>query len=179
MTTTATSLGLVHRLPLAKHRTWQQVDGLGGAGQHTQGALALTYPLPAGLEAEPRPSALVVVPHGAQATATAGSEAWAATFIQAVVEVIASDRPLTQLVRWTNRAVYADIAKRQKVVARHKGSTRLRPSRQQVATVRVSRPAPGCAEIAARITIGARSRAVAARLDYLQDRWLCTDIQFG
>jgi hypothetical protein len=29
------------------------------------------------------------------------------------------------------------------------------------------------------VTFGARSRAVAARLDYVNGRWLCTAISFG
>lgn len=169
-------------LPLPARRAWLPIDSLDrrrGDGGYTQGALALSYPLPGGVAADPQTTALVLVPHGSRPSPEGNMETWAATFIQAVVEVIASDRPVTQLVRWTNRRVYAEIAERQRHVARHRGTTGIRSSRQHVATVRVSRPFPGCAEIAARVTFGPRSRAVAARLDYVHGRWLCTAIRFG
>ena len=166
-------------LPLPGRRAWLPVDSLRGRAEYTQGALALSYPLPEGLTADPQTTALVVVAHGARNGSGGGTEAWAATFIQAVIEVIASDRPVTQLVRWTSRPVYIEIAQRQRHVARHRSATGVRSNRQQVATVRVCRPLEGCAEVAARVTFGPRSRAVAARLDYVNDRWVCTAISFG
>jgi len=169
----------VQPLPLRNRRAWLPIDSLADRGSYTQGSLALSYPLPGGVTADPRTTALVVVPHGTQAHDGAGMEAWAASFIQAVVEVIAGDRPVTQLVRWTSRGVYAEITQRQRRVARHRSAAGMRTSRQHVATVRVCRPAAGCAEVAARVTFGPRSRAVAARLDYVHGRWLCTAIRFG
>lgn len=171
-------------LPLPTRRAWLPIDSLDrsradGGGGYTQGALALSYPLPGGVTAAPQTTALVVVPHGTPTSPDGEMETWAATFIQAVVEVIASDRPLTQLIRWTNRRVYAEIAERQRQVARHRGATGVRSARHHVATVRVCRPFTGCAEVAARVTFGPRSRAVAARLDYIHGRWLCTAIRFG
>ncbi len=165
-------------VPLPGRRTWQPADSLGPPSEYTQGALALTYPLAAGTAADPQTTALVLVPHGARPGTNAGMEAWAATFIQAVVEVIASDRPVSQLVRWTSRRVYAEIAGRQRRVARHRGTTATRSCRQHVATVRVYRPTGASAEVAARVIFGPRSRAVAARLDYVNGRWLCTAISF-
>jgi hypothetical protein len=166
-------------MPLPVRRTWLPADGLESSPGYTQGALALTYPMTHGTSADPRTTALVVVPHGGGYGSTAGMEAWAATFMQAIVEVIASDRPVTQLVRWTSRRVYAEIVQRQRRVARHRSAATTRSSRQHVATVRVCRPAEGCAEVAARVTFGARSRAIAARLEYVRDRWMCTAIDFG
>ena len=176
---TLTSSGpVVQPLPLSRQRSWRATDSLPGPSAYSQGALALSYPLPQGLEAEPHSAALVVLRHG-EPRHPPGSESWAATFIQAVIEVIASDRPLTQLVRWTSRSVYSDIAHRRDLVARHRGSTGLRPSRQQVATIRVCHPHPRSAEVAARVTVGARSRAIAARFDYQHDRWVCTALCLG
>jgi uncharacterized protein DUF6459 len=166
-------------VPLPHRRTWRPVDSLHSPSDYAQGALALSYPLSTGTTTDPETTALVMVPHGADRGAKGELEAWAATFVQAVIEVIASDRPVTQLVRWTSRGVYAEIAERQRRVSRHHSPVTVRASRQHVATVRVCRPAPGCAEVAARVTIGPRSRAVAARLDYLNDRWLCTAIHLG
>jgi uncharacterized protein DUF6459 len=166
-------------LPLPGRRAWRPIDSLDQPAGYTQGALALSYPLTAGTNADPQTTALVVVAHGDQRDQHGDMEVWAATFIQAVVEVIASDRPLTQLIRWTSRPVYAQIMQRQRRVAQHRSNTGTRSSRQHVATVRVFRPTAGCAEIAARVTFGPRSRAVAARLDYVNERWLCTAISLG
>jgi hypothetical protein len=168
----------VQRVPLARRYARRAVDTPADRTAYTQGALALSYPLIADLEADPRSTALVVVPHGSRPDPGSGAEAWSATFVQAVVEVIACDRPLTQLVRWTSRTVYADIARRRELVARHRLGL-VRASRQQVATVRVCRPTSAALEIAARVTFGGRSRAVAVRLDYVKERWLCTAIRFG
>lgn len=179
MTALARPIPVVQRLPLAKHRTWQPVDSLAEAASYTQGALALRYPPPAGVDTDQRSTALIIVPHDTRPAGRPSLQAWAVTFVQAVVEVIASDRPLTQLVRWTSRPVYADIARRQQAVARHRTAAGLRPSRHHVATIRVCQPTSRSAEVAARITFGARSRAVAARLDFENDRWLCTAICFG
>lgn len=179
MTAPTAQRPLVRPLAVSARRSWQAVDTLVSLGEYTQGALALSYPMSAGVSADPYPTALVVVPHGVGAGPPHGSEAWAATFIQAVVEVVACDRPVTQLVRWTTRAVYAEILRRQQNVARHRSDSSVRSTRQHVATVRLCQPTPDSAEIAARVAFGGRSRAVAARLDRLNDRWLCTAIQFG
>lgn len=148
---------------------------------YTQGALALTYPLPSGLDSEPRSVALTVVQPGMTGPAGAqpGSEAWAARFLQAVVEVLSSDRPLTQLVRWTDPTVYAEIAQRRQRVASPGKPVTGRAGRAQVVTVHICHPTSDSAEVAARVSMGGRSRAIAARLDLQRDRWLCTAIQFG
>ncbi len=167
--------------PLSLHggRGWRPASALATSSDYTQGALALSYPLPAGVGTDPLPTTLVVVPHGTRSGPGRGAEGWAPTFIQAVVEVIACDRPATQLVRWTSRQVYTEILTRQQNVARHRRESGVRSTRQHVATVRLCQPGPDCAEIAARVTFGSRSRAIAARLDRHHDRWLCTAIQFG
>jgi uncharacterized protein DUF6459 len=169
----------IRPIPLPGRRTWRPVDSLHRPSDYAQGALALSYSLPAGTSAHPEATALVVLPHGTTQGRHDDMEAWAAAFVQAVVEVIASDRPVTQLVRWTNRRVYTEIAERQRRVAQHRTPAASRTTRHHVATVRVCRPGPDCAEVAARVTFGPRSRAVAARLDYRGDRWMCTAIDFG
>lgn len=146
--------------------------------RYTQGALALTYPMATGLEAEPRSDALCIVSGTPAGDLAADPEAWVSRFLQAVVEVVANERPLTQLARWTDSRVFAEIAERRRRVASHRTGVRSR-SRQVVATVHISTPEQGVAEVAARVTAGTRSRAVAARLDYQRGRWLCTAIAFG
>ncbi len=156
------------RLPVAEEVT-----------PYSQGALALTFPLPSGLDCEPRSTALTLVQQGSWRSADPSeSQVWAARFLQAVVEVLSSDRPLTQLVRWTDSVVYADIGKRRQRLAQ-RAAPASRAGRPHVATVHVCHPTDSTAEIAARVTMGGRSRAVAARLDRRNERWLCTAIQFG
>lgn len=158
----------------------------------TQGALALSYPMPNGLSAEPSPptappaASLSLVPavRGTPALCSPEAHAWALRFVQAVIEVISSDRPLTQLLRWTDEAVYDEIAQRKRSaisgpgVAGAAGARQL-SHRQQVASVHVSQPTDLVAEVTARVATPHRSRALAARLDHEQGRWTCTAIAFG
>jgi hypothetical protein len=135
--------------------------------------------LAAGVEAEPTSNALSIVSGEPGAGGPAPDpRSWVSRFLQAVVEVVANERPLTQLARWTDAEVFAEIAERRQRVAAHRAGARSR-SRQVVATVHISMPHHGVAEVAARVTAGMRSRAIAARLDYQRGRWLCTAITFG
>jgi hypothetical protein len=169
-------------IPIARRVHWGAPEGrLHPSGRrYTQGALALTFPLPSGLDTEPTSHALSVVSDASDdATGAPDPAPWVSRFVQAVVEVVANERPLTQLARWTDPQVFAEIAWRRQRVADHRAATRARPGRQVVATVHISTPERGVAEVAARVTAGTRSRAIAARLDYRRDRWLCTAIDFG
>ncbi len=164
-------------------RRWRDDHQGAPTEAYTQGALALTYPLADGLEAWPRPSTLTLVTGEREQLLDPDSvpdpEPWAARFVQAVVEVVSSDRPLTQLARWTDPRVYDDLRQRRARVAQHRRPGQVRAGRQHVATVHVRRSTLDTAEVAARVTLGNRSRAVAARLDFHRGRWLCTAITFG
>lgn len=155
-------------------------SGSAPSASYSQGALALTYPLASGVDCEPHAAGLTLVQPGIPSSPQLQeSEAWAGRFLQAVVEVLASDRPLTQLIRWTDQNVYADIAsRRQRLVERGPRAPRS-AARPHVATVHVCHPTDRTAEVSARVTMGGRSRAIAARLDLHRERWLCTAIQFG
>ena len=100
--------------------------------------------------------------------------------VQALVEVIDGDRPAIQLLRMATDTVYDDIVSRLDSLARL--STRSAqggaPS-TQVASVHVEQPQHDCAEISARIVQGSRSRAIALRLDLVEDRWVCSAILWG
>ena len=50
-------------------------------------------------------------------------------------------------------------------------------ARDLLADPKVSRPT--IAEISIHVRHGARSRAIAARLDLVEDRWRCSALQFG
>ena len=142
-----------------------------------QGALSLTYPMPSGLDA---------VPSGADDASFAATcsptvpnpQPWAARYLQAVVEVLARQRPVSQLARWTSAEVYRDLTRLQRLAAQP-GQPPSRPPRQAVVSVRAYVVAPDAAEVAARITEGQRSRAIAARLDFRRGRWTCTALAVG
>jgi Family of unknown function (DUF6459) len=169
-------------VPVPIRRRWMPEEAAQGVerSRYTQGSLALSFPLPTGLDAEPASTALTIVSERSEtANPAPDPRPWVARFLQAVVEVVASERPLTQLVRWTHPDVFAEISWRRQRVAEHRGSNRGRSGRQVVATVHITRPQGDVAEVAARVTTGPRSRAVAVRLDYQRGRWLCTAISFG
>jgi hypothetical protein len=168
-------------LPVQRRRRWGIVELRPHVEDqpYTQGALALTFPMTSGIDAEPFPTSLYAV--GAApgaAAAVPDPQAWAARFLQAVVEVVSSDRPLTQLVRWTQPSILSDISRRRQAVAQRTAGPS-RTGRQHVASVHVSRPHALTAEVAARVSTGPRSRALAARLEFQRDRWLCTALDFG
>jgi len=104
--------------------------------------------------------------------------AWAARFAQAVVETLGGQRPVSQLVRWTAPDVHRDLQRRALLVRQAASGTRSR-IRPQVRSVHVCRPAPRSAEVSVHVRHGARSRALAMRLERRDDRWTCTVLQFG
>ena len=95
-----------------------------------QGTLALAFVLPTGVPSVPQaPPDLRLVPpprpdaeadldeaeFGPQPTprrALPEPRHWSGRFAQAVVEVLAGDRPVAQLVRWTTTDVYDEVASR-------------------------------------------------------------------
>jgi hypothetical protein len=93
-----------------------------------------------------------------------------------VVEVLAGDRPLGQLVRWTSAEVYDDLLAR--VSGAHPTGLR-QPARATVRSVHIAEPADGVAEVAAIVRRGERTTAVAARLEGLDGRWQCTALELG
>jgi hypothetical protein len=114
-----------------------------------------------------------------EATHEAEVKAWSARFAQAVVESIGGDRPVSQLLRWTSRTVYQDLERRVQLVRIARTDGRARVVRPQVKSVHVFLPIPGCAEVSVHVRHGQRSRALAARLERRQDRWVCTALEIG
>jgi hypothetical protein len=114
--------------------------------------------------------------------AVAGDEvqAWAARFAQAALEVLGGDRPVTQLLRLTDARVYAEIERRVRILGRAAPGPRRPPElRPQVRSVHVCRPAAQAAEVSVHVRHGHRSRALAARLERREGRWLCVALQLG
>lgn len=107
-------------------------------------------------------------------------QAIARRLLQAVVEVVGADRPVVHLLRWTTTEVYADLmVLAQQQAALSDASDRARTDRPRVVSCRVMSPGPGVAEVSCRVRHSGRSRAVAARLEWQDDRWVCTVLQLG
>ncbi|MGI9156420.1 MAG: Rv3235 family protein [Marmoricola sp.] len=107
-------------------------------------------------------------------------EAWSARFAQAVVEVIGGDRNPHQLLRCASPKVYADLSRRSAALNRVASpEQRRRRVRAQVRSVHVFQPGPLSAEISVHVRHGERSRALAARVEQLEGRWVCTALEFG
>jgi hypothetical protein len=110
-------------------------------------------------------------------------EQWVQRFVQATVEIIAGDRPASQLLRWSTGAVYVDLQRRAVLVARagghQPGVARVQPVRPHVESVHASFVSATVVEASARVRYGARSRALALRFERRGERWVCTAIDFS
>lgn len=96
--------------------------------------------------------------------------AWAARFGQATLEIMAGRRGPAQLLRWTNRTVYAHLAHRVGTV----------PAQQvRMRRIRLCSPADGVIEVAAIAHLDKRIIATAMRFEGLDGRWLCTALILG
>lgn len=146
-----------------------------------QGVLALEWALPSGLPEVPVPPEGVRVvrrPHTPHVLA-GGPErpepgAWVARLVQAVVEVLAGDRPVLQLMRWLDLAVYEQLTAH---VSRRPG----RPAgtagpRRAVRSVHLCELQDDVIEAVVIVGGTVRARAVALRLEAVQDRWRCIQL---
>ncbi|GAB3656498.1 hypothetical protein GCM10027596_10770 [Nocardioides korecus] len=107
-------------------------------------------------------------------------EAFAHRFAHAVVEVVGGDRGPSQLLRWTSESVYADLQRRCALLNRTTpGDRRVRRVRSQVRSVHLFCPSPAAAEMSVHVRHGERSRALAVRIELVEDRWCCVALQFG
>lgn len=178
--TTSTTAPLLRPLP-SLHRTIRTRS----RPDWVQGTLALQWQLPGALDAEPRPApalrlvdreppddgtdpAVAEVPTGSAALPEPGP--WVAQLVQAVLEVLARERPRQQLVRWLTPEVYAELT-------RHVAADPGRPvprTRRTVSSVHVTEPVDGVVEASVVAVGGPRARAVAVRLEGWDGRWRCT-----
>lgn len=139
----------------------------------TQGALALDLaPLP--LPLPETPELRLVAPTEDPACI----QPWAARFAQAVVEVLSGDRSVTQLIRWTDEEVYAQLQRRADLLRRIGGVPTLRV-RPQVRSVHVMCPHDQIAEVSVHVRHGQRSRCMAARLERFRGHWRCVALEIG
>lgn len=94
-------------------------------------------------------------------------------FAQGVVEALSGRRPLVQLTRHVSPAV-------QRGLGRGDAGQKLRSAIAPVLhSVHLSEPADGVCEMSVIVAVGPRYRAVAARLEWRLDHWLCTALQVG
>jgi hypothetical protein len=97
-----------------------------------------------------------------------------------VTEVLAGDRPISQLVRFTDEAVFADLNRRVRLLGLTTTATaRGAKERSAIRSVRVCTPAKEIAEVSAHVRHGDRSRALAFRLEVRRNRWVCTALELG
>jgi hypothetical protein len=141
----------------------------------TQGTLALDLQP----RHDPPPGAVVAI----DSRARRGADEWARRFAQAVVEIVGGDRPVSQLLRWTDRVIYEDLHRRALLVARAGGHTpgqaRVQPTRPRVLSVHTSFVGDDVIEASAHVKYGERSRALASRFELRNGRWLCTALEFA
>lgn len=110
--------------------------------------------------------------------------AWAARLAQAVLEVVAAERPVNQLGRWVAPDVYRRLDRRQQVSVRqlsdHPSGRRHRQRcPEHVRSVHVCQPNGDIAEVSVVTTGPDRSRAMAMRLERHKERWLCTALDWA
>ncbi len=110
-------------------------------------------------------------------------EEWTHRFVQAAVEIVGGDRPASQLLRWTSSEVYADLHRRALLVARagghQPGLARVQQVRPRVRSVRTCFLDDEVVECGVRVDHGTRGRAVAARFERIDQRWVCTALEFA
>jgi hypothetical protein len=110
-------------------------------------------------------------------------ERFSGRIVQAVVEIVGGDRPVTQVLRWTTPEVYQDLGRRAHLVARavdrRPGQGGIQGTRPQVVRAHACFVSDGVAEVSAHVRYGHRSRAVAARFERRRDRWVCSALEFA
>ena len=104
------------------------------------------------------------------------AQEWSTTLALAVIQALVGLRPVAQLNRWVVDEVLVAISMYQRRSLALHGRIVIPAG---VRSVRVQHPDPGVAEVAAHVSIGRRSAAMAFRLEALGDRWLCTALELG
>ncbi|MFM8502216.1 MAG: Rv3235 family protein [Actinomycetota bacterium] len=94
---------------------------------------------------------------------------WTRAYLISVVEILAGRRPVTQIARNTHRFIYNNLAKQ---VGTHSKFPKAAPKLRRIHR---SEPIEGVIELTATISIGLRVRAIAARFEGVDRRWICTE----
>ncbi len=155
-----------------------------------QGTLALQWQLPGDIDAVPLAPAslrlLTRAPAAEDETDPAVAQVptprtqlpepgpWTSQLVQAVLEVLAQERPRQQLVRWLAPEVYAELSGQ--VLATPRRPQSAPRSRPTVSSIHLFEPADGVVEASAVVLGGRRARAMALRLEGWDGRWRCTKL---
>lgn len=99
-------------------------------------------------------------------------DAFVGALLRALLDAVGGRRPVTQLTRWVDDEVYADLTLRARLHQR-------RPVTLALRSYRVQRVADDAVEVSARVQTGPRYTAVALRLERLGTRWVCRIADFG
>ena len=104
------------------------------------------------------------------------ADPWCRRYVQVLLEVLAGNRPSTQLLRWSSTDVYAALQRRAALSARlRRGAV---PARlPAVLSVRTCAPRDGVVEAAAVVRDGDRVRAFALRAEGWDGRWRVTALE--
>jgi len=154
-----------------------------------QPTLDVEHALPSGLPASPQlraPVRLVALPSAnglddvearaeprrpTSSSALPEPRRWAARLAQAVLESLGGRRPVQQLSRWLDEAVFAALSRSVRASGRPRAD---RSPQVVVRSVRATRPTSHAVEACVVVQVGRRARAVALRLEGLDGRWMCT-----
>ena len=104
---------------------------------------------------------------------------WAATFIQAAMEVAMGLRPPGQLVRWTTPEIQEALARRGALVSRALRRSAVPLLKPAVRAVLICTPAARICEASAVIADPEKIRAAAFRMEGFQARWRVTVLDLG
>ena len=139
-----------------------------------QPALPLEFCLPNGLPAVP------VVPDLVVRHPQSSVVPWAARLTQAVLEVVAGERPVVQLISWVHPDIYRRLERRHRLGSQGRDGRRLAArTSDTVRSVHVCHPAEDVAEVSV-VTAGAgRCKAIALRLERRKGRWVCTELDWA
>lgn len=172
---TRPALRVVYARPDAPDRSWQP-------------ALPLEWRLPSDLPAVPVPPRHLKVV-GNHTPSPAGGlphpGPWVARLAPAIFEVIAGERPVAQLTRWTSRDILATLARRHAAARRHPAGRDRAPLRRTTRTVRLHSVRADIVEVSAVVATSERCRAIALRLEIVGResasglRWLVTACEIG
>ena len=102
----------------------------------------------------------------------------AAIVVAAASEVLAGQRPVDHLARWTSPSLFDALARRAGLASRILGR-RPTPRRPRVRFVRTEPTVSGACEATVLLEEGNRVRAAAARLEMLRDRWILTGLEIA
>lgn len=165
-----TAVRLLSREPdRAEHLAWRPLDA------HLSTAIQEQLPFE---EDRHRPTPRRRGPYGRQPTATAElppAPGFAARVTVAAVEVAQGARPATQLMRHCSPAVFDGLVRRQAHRAGRLGACHP----VFVRRVRACHIADGIVEAAVIVSVNARVRAIALRLEGVDGRWVITALEMG